>query len=171
MKSLNQFVNDFNKISGSNSVMNMTENSYTDELSSEIKFDSKAVKIWFHKINESDVMSHYANNVWGERSRHITKPALNGKPVLAWGGIESSDNTGLNIVLISSDLDEYGDWYLLKNTHSGLARNRDNRPNPFAFTSDELIKEIHNVVAMHIYNTDVKPLDVKDVIAFISNAL
>ena len=68
-------------------------------------------------------------------------------------------------------MDEYGDWYLLKNTHSALARNRDNRPDPFAFTSDELIKEIHDVGAMHIYNTDVKPLDINDVIEFISNAL
>lgn len=72
---------------------------------------------------------------------------------------------------MSSELDEYGDWYLLKNTHSGLAQKRDARPDPFAFTSDELVKEIHNVGVMHIYNLNIKPLDITELVDFISSAL
>lgn len=168
---VNDFVDNFNKISGSSSVMKLSETSHIDDLTCGITFDRKAVEIWFHKINDSDVFSNYANDMWGERRLHVTKPALNGKPVLAWGGIECPDNTGLNIVLVSSDLDEYGDWYLLKNTHSVMARRQDNRPDPFAFTNDELVKEIHHVGVMHIYNLNVTPLDTNDVIDFISNAL
>lgn len=90
---------------------------------------------------------------------------------MAWGGVECPDRTGLNIVLVSSETDEYGDWYLLKNTHSGLGQRRDNRPDPFAFTSNELVKEIHNVGVMHIYNLNAKPLDVTELVEFISNTL
>jgi serine/threonine protein kinase len=167
---INDFVENFNKVSGLSSVMNISESGYSDELKYGIKFDNKSVKIWFHKLNESDVSEYYADDMWGERRRHITKPVLNGKPVLAWGAIECSDNTGLNIILISSDLDEYGDWYLLTNTHSGFGR-RDNRPEPFAFKNDELVKEIHHVGVTHIYNLSVKQLDINDVIEFISGAL
>ncbi|EFN7883965.1 hypothetical protein EEK96_20950 [Escherichia coli] len=96
---------------------------------------------------------------------------MKGKSVLAWGGVECSDKTGLNIVLVHSEADEYGDWYLLKNTHSGFSRNRDGRPEPFAFNSDELVEEIHNIGVMHIYNLATKPLEAKDIVDFISNSL
>lgn len=168
---VNDFVDDFNKVSGSNSVMKMSDSSYIGELTYDIKFDSKSVKIWFHKIDESDVQSYYADDMWGENRLHTIKPVLNDKPVLAWGAVECSDNTGLNIILVSSDLDEYGDWYLMKNTHSGFARKHDNRPNPFAFTNDELVKEIRHVGVMHIYNMNVTSLNIKNIIDFISNAL
>ena len=168
---INEFIADFNKVSGSSSAMKISESSYMGALSSEIRFGGKAVNIWFHKLNESDVLKYYADDMWGEQRLHITKPVLNGKPVLAWGAIECSDNTGLNIILVSSELDEYGDWYLMRSTHSGLSRRQDNRPDPFAFENEELVKEIHNVGAMHIYNFNINPLDIKDVIDFISNAL
>lgn len=168
---VSEFVDNFNKVSGSSSVMKISESSYMDDLTCEITFNRKTVKIWFHKINESNALSRYADDIWGERRLHIIKPVLKGKPVLAWGGIECSDSTGLNIVLVSSELDEYGDWYLLKNTHSVGFHHRDNRPDPFAFTNDELTKEIHNVGAMHIYNFNVMPLNITHIIDFISNAL
>jgi serine/threonine protein kinase len=168
---VNDFVDNFNKVSVSSSIMTMSHRSSMDELLCDVRFGSKSIKVWFHKITESDVIRRYADDIWGESRLHITKPMLNGKPVLAWGGIECSDNTGLNIVLVSSDLDEYGDWYLLKNTHSAIHRQSDNRPDPFAFTSDELVKEIHHVGVMHIYNLNIKPLNINDLIEFISNAL
>ncbi|HEY8218521.1 MAG TPA: serine/threonine-protein kinase [Methylobacter sp.] len=166
-----EFVDNFNKVSGSSATMTITESSRFNDLTCRVLFDGKAVNIWFHKISESDVLSRYANDMWGERRLHITKPVLKGKPILAWGGIECSDKTGLNVVLVSSEVDEYGDWYLLESTHSAIAQRQDNRLDPFAFTNDELVKEIHNVGVMHIYNLNVKQLDITDLINFISNAL
>lgn len=166
---ITEFVDNFNTVSGADSAMSMSKVSDMGDLTSDIRFDRKAVNIWFHKINDSDVLSRYADDMWGERRLHVTKPTLNGKPVLAWGGIESSDGTGLNIVLVASEDDDYGDWYLLKNTHSAIAHRRDNRPDPFAFTTDELVKEIHHVGAMHIYNLNVSVLEIDNVIEFISN--
>ncbi|WP_214294764.1 hypothetical protein, partial [Escherichia coli] len=83
--------------------------------------DRKFVNIWFHPLTESDVLKRYADDIWGENRLHITKPTMKGKQVLAWGGIECSDKKGLNIVLVHSESDEYGDWYLLKNTHSSFS--------------------------------------------------
>lgn len=167
---VSDFVDNFNKVSGSDALMKIAENSSLGKLNNRITFDEKFVNIWFHKLNESDVIERYADDMWGQRRLHIIKPVLNGKPVLGWGGIESSDRTGVNVVLVSSEFDEYGDWYLLKNTHSAIAQRRDNKPDPFAFNNDELVKEIHNVGVMHIYNLNVKPLDITDLINFISNS-
>lgn len=150
--------------------MKISEGSHLSDLTCNIRFDGKAINIWLHKINESDVLSGYANDMWGDRRLHTTKPALKGKPVLAWGGVECPDRTGLNILLVSSETDEYGDWNLLENTHSAIAQHRDNRPDPFAFTSDELVKEIHNVGVMHIYNLNAKPLEITELLDFMSNA-
>ena len=169
IRPVNDFINDFNEISGSNALMKITENSTIGNLNYGIIFDGKSVKIWFHKLRESDVIERYADDVWGESRLHITKPVLSGNPILGWGGIECSDRTGVNIVLVSSKLDEYGDWYLLKNTHSAMAQRQDDRPDPFAFKSDELVKEIHNVGVMHVYNLDANPLDINVLINFISD--
>jgi serine/threonine protein kinase len=165
------FVENFNKVSGSSSEMKMSQSSRMDDLTCKISFDGKVVDIWFHKICESDVRSRYADDMWGERRLHTIKPVLRGKPVLAWGGVESSDKKGLNIVLVSSETDEYGDWHLLENTHSAMAQRRDSRPDPFAFTNDELVKEIHTVGVMHIYNLNARPLDINEVLEFLANAL
>ncbi|HBP8935686.1 TPA: serine/threonine protein kinase, partial [Escherichia coli] len=162
------FVNDFNNVSGSTAMMKISEISGKNDLACKIVFDRKFVNIWFHPLTESDVLKRYADDIWGENRLHITKPTMKGKQVLAWGGIECSDKKGLNIVLVHSESDEYGDWYLLKNTHSSFSRNNDGRPDPFAFNSDELVKEIHNIGVMHIYNLAAKPLEAKDIVDFIS---
>lgn len=167
---INEFVDDFNAVAGSDSAMKISEVSGMGNLGCEITFDRKAVNIWFHIVNDSDVVRRYVNDVFGERRLHEVKPTLNGKPVLAWGAIESYDGTGLNILLIASEDDEYGDWYLLKNTHSAIYRRQTNRPDPFAFTTSELVEEIPKIGAMHIYNLDVSTLEIESVIQFISDS-
>lgn len=171
VKPITDFVENFNRVSGSSAEMKVSKVSASRDLAFQIIFESKTVNFWFHPITETDVLRNYAKDMWGEQRLHITKPTMRGRSVMAWGGVECSDKTGLNIVLVSSESDEYGDWYLLKNTHSGLARQRDDRPNPFSFTSDELVKEIHNIDCMHIYNLNIKQLDISELIEFISNAL
>jgi serine/threonine protein kinase len=166
-----EFIDNFNRISGLNSKMHLTEISRRGDLIYEIKFDRNAVKIWFHQIAESDSLKNISNDMWGKQRLQVVKPTLNGSPVLAWGGIECDDKTGLNIVLVSSNEDEYGNWHMLKNTSSGLGQHMGNRPDPFAFSNEELLQEIHHVGMMHIFNLEATPLDIKNVIDFISNAL
>jgi len=80
---INEFVDNFNKVSGADSAMSISKVSDMGDLTSDIRFDRKAVNIWLHKINDSDVLSRDADDMWGERRLHVTKPTLNGKPVLA----------------------------------------------------------------------------------------
>lgn len=169
IKPLNEFVNDFNKVSGSSLAMNLLEN-LKGRSGCKIVLDNKKIEIWIHKINDTDVLRRGIKNFRGYTEQHITKPELYGKCVLAWGGIESPTCKGLNIVLITAESGEYGDWFLLTNKHSALYdRGNDKRPDPFAFTAIELIKEIHNVNAVHIYNTNIRPLDINDVIEFVTD--
>ena len=66
-----------------------------------------------------------------------TIPMCRRKKVLAWGKIEDDSDLGYNILLLENGIDEYGDWFILYNKNSGLARNP--RPEPFAFSEDEFI--------------------------------
>lgn len=167
---ISRFVDDFNKVSGTAGKMNISQANGMGDMKYDISFGTKTVNIWFHKITEHDVLKRYGNDMWGDHREFLVKPELNRKTVLAWGGLESSNKKGLNIVLVESELDEYGDLYILENTHSGLAQRRDNRPDPFAFTSSELLEEIHNVGAMHIYNTKVTSFSVEELVDFVSNS-
>ncbi|WP_248466212.1 serine/threonine-protein kinase [Pectobacterium versatile] len=168
---ITEFVNDFNNVSGSSAMMKISEVPRKNDLAYKIIFEKKFVNIWFHPLTESDVLKRYTDDIWGNNRLHITKPTMMDKAVLAWGGIECSDKTGLNIVLVHSESDEYGDWHLLKNTHSSFSNNRDDRPDPFAFNSDELVKEIHNIGVTHIYHLETKPLVAKNIVDFISSSL
>ncbi|MBX8460232.1 serine/threonine protein kinase [Enterobacter sp. RIT637] len=168
---ITDFINDFNNVSGSNAEMKISEVTRGTDVAYKIFFETKFVDIWFHPLTESDVLKRYANDIWGHNRLHITKPTMMGKSVLAWGGVECSDKTGVNIVLVHSESDEYGDWYLLKNTHSGFSRNSDDRTEPFAFDNDELVTEIHHIGVMHIYQLETKALEAKDIVGFISNYL
>ncbi|KZN30057.1 serine/threonine protein kinase [Pseudoalteromonas luteoviolacea S2607] len=169
---LNEFVDDFNKVSGSGSTMNMNKVSAKGglDLTSNIRFDQKSVRIWFHKLDDSDVIKRYVGGLRSEHKLLLRKPTLHGRDILAWGGIVSSDKRGLNILLVASENDDYGDWFLLENTHSAFAPPDDNKPEPFAFSSRELVNEIQNIGVMHIYSLNVSPLDIDSIVDFISNA-
>lgn len=84
-------------------------------------------------------------------------PMCRRKKVLAWGKIEDDNRLGFNILLLENGVDEYGDWYILYNKNSGLARNP--RPEPFAFSEDELPREIRLIDATHIYVSELQKYD------------
>ena len=70
---------------------------------------------------------------------------------MAWGKVENNYQRGYNLLLLENGIDEYGDWYILYNTNSGLSRN--NRPEPFAFSESELPREITLINSTHIYSS------------------
>ena len=168
---ISNFIDEFNTVSDHASAMRINRQPSNGNLNYQISFDGKSINIWFHCINESDAYKRYGDNGWGEQVLHKIQPTLNQKTVLAWGGLESKDGYGFNIVLVASDQDEYGDWYILKNKESGLSRQNERRQDPFAFSHNELLKEIHTVGVLHIYSTTVKKIDINEVLQFISTVL
>ena len=88
-----------------------------------------------------------------------TIPMCRRKKVLAWGKIEDDKDLGYNILLLENGIDEYGDWFILYNKNSGLARNP--RPEPFAFSEDELPKEIMRIDYQCIYTSKLEEYDFK----------
>lgn len=81
-------------------------------------------------------------------------PTCKGKKILAWGKMEENYNRGFNILLLDNKVDEYGDWFVMYNTNSGL--NRAPRREPFAFSEKELPKEINYIDATHIYISNIE---------------
>ncbi|HDL01439.1 MAG TPA: serine/threonine protein kinase, partial [candidate division Zixibacteria bacterium] len=145
IKPLSEFVSDFNEVSGSSQEMSLSKNSRGGDVDCRITFDDKLITIWFHKIDDTDILVKQGVNDWGDSFQRTVEPELNGKHVLAWGGMVTSSHSGLNIVLTSAESGDYGDWFMLTNTHSALCNRQDlndYRPDPFAFTKSELIKEI-----------------------------
>ncbi len=127
------------------------------------------IEINIHIIDRMDYIERETRDVvFDETIKKTYRPEINGKEILAWGLIKSRNNTGLNIVLVKSDDNIYGEWYILKNTHNGLGDHRDTRPEPFPFELNELIKEVHHIGAMHIYVIQVMDYNSKIIIDYIS---
>ena len=93
-------------------------------------------------------------------------PQCDNRDVLAWGRVHDSKEMGFNLLLLKNADALYGDWFTLTNTNSGLGRST--RPEPFGFELGELPREIELIRAMHIYNSDLKPFAIENVLDFIS---
>ncbi|MDD3237921.1 MAG: serine/threonine-protein kinase [Candidatus Gastranaerophilales bacterium] len=104
---------------------------------------------------------YYTNWHSGQRATKQVNftPKLDNKVIQAWGYINHSSGAGYNLILAKeNESDIYGSWYTLTNTNSGLSTQR-RTPEPFAFDFLDLITEIDNIHALHIYNTQVAELD------------
>ncbi|WP_201576723.1 hypothetical protein [Psychrobacter sp. H8-1] len=166
-----ELVNQLNATLRSDESVKLTQTSNKGDFSLKLPFNGKEVNIWFSEIDESDFREYSKETMWGDNVKSITKPSLKGRPVMAWGAIEASNGRGLNILLVESEDDEYGDWYILENSDNGLSRNQNRRETPFAFKRQELRKEIFHVGVMHIYNMRAKLLSTDSLIRFITQAL
>jgi len=101
--------------------------------------------------------------------RRVTRiPHLRGRKVLAWGAIWGSDGRGLNILLLEEAGALYGEWVMLLNK-SGAFATVQTRPEPFAFAKSELEEEIPRVGSIHVFSSEVKPLDIGYLKEFIAD--
>lgn len=158
------FIDEFNAVSNQNNLMHIHAK---PPLFRRISFDNKSIELWFKLIDKSDAIEQRGQGVWGGVNSTLF-PTFRNQPVLGWGALVSGDGRGINIVLIASSEDEYGDWYILENKVSGMNARDRNKATPFAFSPTELPKEIHIVGAMHIYETTVSKLSAEELIKFIS---
>ena len=123
----------------------------------------KRITIKLSVINPDDfteVIGYTQRYGYGNKipmATRTTLPMCRRKKVLAWGKIEDDNGLGFNILLLENGIDEYGDWFILYNRNSGLARNP--RPEPFAFSEDELPRELMVIDATHIYISELQKYD------------
>lgn len=165
-----ELVNELNATLRPDEAVKLNKTSSKGDFSLRLPFNEKEVKVWFNEINESDFREYSKKTMWGEYVKSTIKPSLRGRPIMAWGAIEASNGKGLNIILVESEDDEYGDWYLLENSDNGLSTHQGRHETPFAFQRQDLRKEIYNVGVMHIYNMRDKPLNTDSLIKFITEA-
>lgn len=88
-------------------------------------------------------------------------PTCQGKKILAWGKIEDNCGRGYNILLLDNKIDEYGEWFIMYNTYSGLIRVKNSRPEPFAFSKEELSEGIDNIEATGVYVLNIEKYNIE----------
>lgn len=127
-----------------------------------------------HIEMETILMENYEHKVYNDRiyrdeEYHMENyiPQCEKRDILAWGRVYDSRGEGFNLLLLKVADAIYGDWFILSNTSSGYSSST--RPQPFGFTLDELPHEIDLIGAIHIYNSQLKALAIKDVLSFISS--
>ncbi len=100
--------------------------------------------------------------------------SLHNKPIKAWGHVQGPSGRGFNLVLLAqSEDDPYGSWMSLSFKHSPIAQPRDNRPEPFPMSQDELPHEITHVSsgATHIYQHELTPFSAQQLAPLIEEVV
>lgn len=165
---INEFISEFNKkyTSGQIKMTSLGQVGSNDFHTKIHLVSGKTLTIHLKALFDDDFVREVPSQF--DRSRkykQIVRPALRDKKILAWGYLKCSDNTGFNILLLENKDDLYGEWVTLHNSNSGLSR--QSRIEPFPFEFNELEKEIHHIYAMHIYNTEVLPINLEKFYEFI----
>lgn len=158
---LQDLVQKFNSKSPNGSMKIVPNNNYDQKtIKNTITLVSgEKIEIEIVALLEKDFVRIQEYNNFGEtiRRTQVKMPLLNKKRILAWGRLNTHEQTGFNILLIEKTGEIYGEWVLMENTNSGFARSR--RPEPFGFKFSEIEKEIQYVNTTHIYNSNILPLD------------
>ena len=137
-------------------------------------FDEKKVGIWFSAIDQSDELSPSLLKQFGvvsssnlNISRSFT-PKLRGRTILAWGAVNFFDSRGFNLLLVQSEDDEYGDWYILRNSNLVSTPN-NNQAEPFALDRKGLRLFIYFIDESYIYKMDVETIERTELIDLITD--
>lgn len=93
-------------------------------------------------------------------------PQCDGRHVMFWAQVSDYAGLGFNILLLESEDDIYGEWFVLESESNGLSRT--NRPSPFGFSLSELPKEIVHLRALHIYNMRLLPYECEKIIGYLA---
>lgn len=166
---IKEFIEEFNRrYTGGQITMTPLNSMDSSEIYTKIHLVSgKTLTIQLKALFDNDFIREVPSQFErGITHKKVVRPVLrDNKKILAWGYLKSPDNTGFNILLVENKEDIYGEWVMLINTNSGFGRVR--RPEPFPFEFNELEKEIPLIYALHIYNTEVLPLNIEKFQEFI----
>ena len=88
--------------------------------------------------------------------------------ILGWGEIKNQLGYGFNVLLLDSG-DIYGDWIIMNNKNNLSHFSDKARPEPFAFSLNELPNEIDKVQMTHLYRSDFIPFDESNFLTLIQS--
>lgn len=169
IKPLDSFVNDFNSAYELGKISLTYSNVPSYRLSSEIRLVSNIyIKIEIRTLIDENFYRITRIKDFGRiiEKKELKRPHLQTNKILAWGKVEVSNNVGFNLFLVEKNENVYGEWIIMKNRTSALARDQG-RPNPFAFSFDEIEKELQYIGAMHIYVPEIKNFDINEIFRLI----
>lgn len=121
-------------------------------------------------LKENFTREVYVDRVFGgNRTRKENYiPQYKKTNILGWGEITNQFGYGFNVLLLDSE-DIYGDWIIMNNKNN-FSRTTDKvRPEPFAFSLQELPHEIDRVQITHLYSADFDPFNENNFIALIQS--
>ncbi|WCK53911.1 serine/threonine-protein kinase [Aneurinibacillus sp. Ricciae_BoGa-3] len=130
----------------------------------------KYLEIRIQCLVDEDFYRDVPSYPFGNMVKKLCRPTLNNKKILAWGYLKDIEDGGFNIILVQNEGELYGEWYTLYNTNSGIT-NRPRLPQPFYFDFNEIEKELPLIYATHIYNTEVKPLQMDMFLRFLAQEM
>lgn len=167
IRPLETFISELNaKYVGQKAVLSAgTGNRYQVRMPSGSSLDIRIEPI----LRENFVREVTLQDPFGKRYRRqkTMMPHLQNNELMAWGYISGADGRGYNLLLLKSKTEIYGTWRMLENK-MGWPSNVTRRPEPFAFSLEELEEEIRNVGAMHVYSIRPIDLDLAKLKAFVA---
>lgn len=118
-------------------------------------------------ILKENHQKNISSDDYGYRSSRTSNdiPQCNKKDVLAWSQVSDKHGIGFNLLLLKTNDDIYGDWYLLENTNNPF--NNNQRPEPFGFEIHELPKKVNLINVTSIYQSKLYPFDKKKLEEFL----
>ena len=171
IKPIQELIDEFNR-HYSSAKASISEGSSNDKQTSyQLYFPSgNRVEIVFRVCLEEDFVRETRHNDYGRvfTGRKVAIPRLRDRPVQGWGFIKGSDARGVNLVLVETAGELYGEFMMLVNK-MGIPANVEQRPEPFPFDFDELEEEIRRIGAIHIYSTDIREFDPEFIKEFVAN--
>jgi len=119
-------------------------------------------------LKENFTREVYVDRVFGGNSTRKENyiPQYKKTNILGWGEITNQFGYGFNILLLDSG-DIYGDWIIMNNKNNFSHATNKYRPEPFAFSLQELPHEIDRVQITHLYSADFDSFDENDFIALV----
>ena len=75
-----------------------------------------------------------------------------------------------NLILVEDDECMYGKWYQIKNRNHALSR-EPRLPEPFAFDFREIEDELGKMNAIHIYTSNIEPLNKEELLGNIESII
>jgi hypothetical protein len=168
---LEEFISDFNQqYSGVSAVISSSADGLSGRFNVSMPSGGSIAGQFYVLLEETFRRRVRRQDMFGDvfERQEIQIPHYRGRRIQGWAVIEASDRRGLNLILVEQEGQIYGEWFMLINT-SGMLSSGLDRPEPFAFSFNELEEGVSLIGVISRYQVQAKPLDLAYIKEFIAN--